>query len=334
MPTDRGGVLAGATWAATAVAVGTSGLLALVRLTDPTSRRLIELVTLVPLGLPLAVLGALMALGLVAVGRRRRGPMVALVVALALAAGHAAWVAPLYVGGRTSTDAASLVVLTQNWEYGDADSLAAAARDHDVDVLVLLEVSPEHLAQLLATGIGTRLPHSTGLEDAQGMGTVVLSRIPVAGAVPLYDGAESRVVELVDDRLGPVTVVAVHTRPPYTPELWRADHERTFAGLALLRDDISTDIILAGDFNATLAHAPMRHILGLGFDDAADQVNSGLSPTWPTGGHERRLGITVPAFAAIDHVLTSPGLAVSRAATLDIAGTDHKAVLATIFVRG
>jgi endonuclease/exonuclease/phosphatase (EEP) superfamily protein YafD len=74
----------------------------------------------------------------------------------------------------------------------------------------------------------------------------------------------------------------------------------------------------------------MRHIVDLGFSDAADQVGSGWSPTWPAGGHVSRLGVTVPAFAPIDHVLTSPALAVTAARTLEVAGADHRAVLASV----
>ncbi len=89
-------------------------------------------------------------------------------------------------------------------------------------------------------------------------------------------------------------------------------------------------MVLAGDFNATLAHAPVRRILDLGFADAAVQVNAGWSPTWPSGGYERRLGVTVPAFAAIDHVMTSPRLVVTQAETVAVPGADHEAVVATI----
>ena len=74
----------------------------------------------------------------------------------------------------------------------------------------------------------------------------------------------------------------------------------------------------------------MRRILGLGFTDAADQVGGGWSPTWPTGGHERRLGVAVPSFAPIDHVLTAPGLVVTSEKTFEVAGADHRAVLARV----
>lgn len=316
-------------WAGIAATVAAAGALALVRLGDPASRRVIELVTLTPLGLPLAAIGAVTALVLLGTSDRRRLPGIALVVALSLSGLHAWWLSPLYVGSASAAGQDTFVVMSLNFEVGDVRDLAGATRDHDVDLLVLLEVTPQHLDQLLATGIESWLPHAAAYAEGD-LGTVVLSRVPVTGSRPLYEGADSQVVDLVDDGLGPVTLVAIHTRPPYIPDGWRADHEQTFAALSRIRDDKDTAVVLAGDFNATLAHAPIRRILGLGFRDAAAQANEGWSPTWPTGGHERRFGVAVPAFAAIDHVLTSPSLVVTRASTIDVAGADHRAVLATV----
>lgn len=304
-------------------------MLTLVRLGDPSSRRLIELVTLAPLGLPLAAVGAATALVLLVVSRRRRPAGLALVVALVLVGMHAWWLAPLYVGSASAADRTPLVVMSLNFEVGDVRDLADATREHDVDVLVLLEVSAPRLDDLRATGIASRLPHTAGADDAQDMGTIVLSRFPVIVEAPLYEEAESRMVELDVEGVGPVRVVAVHTRPPYQPELWRADHDRTYAALSRARAGGEV-VVLAGDFNATLAHAPMRRIVDLGFTDAADQVEGGWSPTWPSGGHERRLGVVVPPFAPIDHVLTGPGLVVTDAETIEVAGADHRAVLATV----
>jgi endonuclease/exonuclease/phosphatase (EEP) superfamily protein YafD len=303
-------------------------LLALVRLGDPSARRLIELVTFSPLGLPAAVLALL---GAWAWQPTRRGKATVAIAAACLVAVHAWWLAPLYVGDRPVGRSALLVVLAQNFEYGDVAALADVVRSRGVDVLVLTDVGTERLDLLREAGIETRLPYSAGVEDhvVHG-GAVALSRFPVTRTTFLYDGAASRAVEIRAPGLGPVTVVALHTRPPYAPVAWRADHEKIRAALARIRADTDTAVVLAGDFNATLAHAPVRRILDLGFADAAAQVNSGWSPTWPAGGHERRLGVTVPPFAAIDHIMTSPRLVITDSATATVPDADHKAVVATI----
>lgn len=300
-------------------------LLAVVRVTDPSARLLIELATFSPLGLPFAALALLCA----ATSRRARAAGVLAAACLVLV--HAWWLAPLYVGDRPSGRSASLVVLAQNFEYGDVAALAGLVRSRGVDVLVLTDVGTEQLDRLLDAGIETRLPYSAGLENhvVHG-GAVVLSRVPVTRTSFLYDGAASRLVEIRAPGLGPVTIVALHTRPPYAPDAWRADHDQIYRALTRIRADEDSAVVLAGDFNATLAHAPVRRILDLGFADAAAQVNGGWSPTWPSGGHVRRFGVTVPAFAAIDHVMTSPRLVITDAETVPVPAADHEAVVATI----
>jgi endonuclease/exonuclease/phosphatase (EEP) superfamily protein YafD len=303
-------------------------LLATVRVADPGARRLIELATLTPLGLPLAATALLGALLL----RRPRGARaVAVVAATTLLAVHAWWLAPLYAGDRPAGGSASLVVLAQNFEYGDAEALVELVREEDVDVLVLTDANSTRIDPLLAAGIEESLPHTAGTGEG---GAVVLSRIPVTGTELLYDDSESRLVELEAPGLGAVTIAAVHTRPPYDPGSWRRDHEQVRTALAAVRADADRAVVVAGDLNATLAHAPLRRLVDLGLSDSAVQANAGWSPTWPSGSHQRRFGLTVPAFAAIDHVLTSPRLVATSSRTVALRGADHRAVLATISVAG
>jgi endonuclease/exonuclease/phosphatase (EEP) superfamily protein YafD len=303
-------------------------LLAAVRVADPEARRLIELASLSPLGLPLAgtaLLGALL------LHRPRGARVVAVVAATTLLAVHAWWLAPLYSGDRPAGGSASLVVLAQNFEYGDPEALVELVREEDVDVLVLTDASSARIDPLLAAGIEEWLPHSAGIGEG---GAVVLSRIPVTGTELLYDESESRLVELEAPGLGALTIAAVHTRPPYDPVAWRRDHEQVRTSLAAVRADADRAVVVAGDLNATLAHAPVRRLVDLGLSDSAVQANAGWSPTWPSGSHQRRFGLTVPAFAAIDHVLTSPRLVATSSRTVELPGADHRAVLVTISVAG
>ena len=54
--------------------------------------------------------------------------------------------------------------MSANLEYGGADatSLVAAAREHRVDVLVLIEITPAAVKRLRAAGLDTLLPESVG----------------------------------------------------------------------------------------------------------------------------------------------------------------------------
>lgn len=84
-----------------------------------------------------------------------------------------------------------------------------------------------------------------------------------------------------------------------------------------------TPYLLAGDFNASLYHASFRTILGSGFVDGAREAGEGLAFTWPADG-------PLPPLVTLDHMLLGTGLAATDFGYLDIPGTDHLAVLATV----
>lgn len=88
-----------------------------------------------------------------------------------------------------------------------------------------------------------------------------------------------------------------------------------------------TPTVLAGDFNASQDHAAFRAILDTGLRDAARLAGSGRTPTWPAR--------TAPAIGAqIDHVLVSEDFSASDAHFLDLADTDHRALLVDIALHG
>jgi endonuclease/exonuclease/phosphatase family metal-dependent hydrolase len=113
----------------------------------------------------------------------------------------------------------------------------------------------------------------------------------------------------------------VHPRAPLPPLLravgvWRQE-------LAVLPPPGELPRLLAGDFNATLDHAPLRRVLSLGYADAAREVGNALTPTWgPQVGR--------PAVITIDHVLVDRRCAVLASSVHAVPGTDHRAVFAEI----
>jgi endonuclease/exonuclease/phosphatase family metal-dependent hydrolase len=84
--------------------------------------------------------------------------------------------------------------------------------------------------------------------------------------------------------------------------------------------------VLAGDFNATLDHAPFRQLLRLGYADAALQAGNALAPTWGPLGR--------PAVITIDHVLVDRRCAVLASSVHAVPGTDHRAVYAEVQLPG
>ncbi len=304
-----------------------SAFLALLRMTAPTARRLVELTVAVPAGLPLAALATLLAVGLALTRGRRWWVVVA--ASLVLVCAHGWWQAPLFLGSPPEAAGdARLRLLTQNLEYGDPDAVLDVVEADQVDVLVLADTTAATLEPVLASRLVEILPHAVGVDPPGG--TVVLSRFPLRDDKRISDGGDSRVMTLDIPDLGPIDLVVLHpTQPQHQPK-WTDDHQRIRTFLEDrygIRPD--TPVIVAGDLNATLDHAPMRALAGLGYTDAAVQVNAGWLPTWPEDGSAQRLGVTLPPIAAIDHVLTSPALAVTGLSKVDV-GSDHLGLVAGI----
>jgi len=127
------------------------------------------------------------------------------------------------------------------------------------------------------------------------------------------------------DGTGPA-ILAVHTLAPLPPMLpqWQQDLASVAAACA------SGDVILAGDFNATLDHmSGLPHTEGgtLGrCADAADATGNAAVGTWPT--------MLPPLLGgAIDHIMASPEWRVTGMRVIqshDGLGSDHRPVLAQL----
>jgi endonuclease/exonuclease/phosphatase (EEP) superfamily protein YafD len=116
-----------------------------------------------------------------------------------------------------------------------------------------------------------------------------------------------------------LTVVAVHPSPP-APAGSQTGWRRDLLALRVLCRD---GHLLAGDFNATIDHSPMRALKDAGCTDAASRTGQGLRATWAGGP----FGIIRPS---IDHVLTSGPWRPTASGVLPLAGSDHRAVWARI----
>ena len=164
-------------WAGLAVAVPLVG----VRWVDSSAGPVAVLQSLVPLtGVLVAVLVVIAA-----VTRRwslaaATGALLAVCITISVPSLFRNTVAP----GRDD-----LVVMSANLEYGGADAqfLVIAAREHRVDVLVLIEVTPSSLARLRVAGLDTLLPGSAGQSTQGAGGTIIRSRVPMTLVQPGLD---------------------------------------------------------------------------------------------------------------------------------------------------
>ena len=207
----------------------------------------------------------------------------------------------------------------------DAAALLAEVRSRNVDVLALPELAPQGLEELDNAGLASVLPGRALDVDWAGTGSALFARFPLEQAerVPGSVFYQSRAVAMIPGVAAPLHLTAVHIdspRPGHTP-MWRAELQQQ----GVLWQGAPGHSILLGDFNATVDHRELRDLLARGLTDAAQTAGKGLVPTWPVNS-------PAPAFAALDHVLVSPGIEVTDFDVVTLPGTDHAAVVARLEV--
>ncbi|UFU06844.1 endonuclease/exonuclease/phosphatase family protein [Ruania halotolerans] len=182
----------------------------------------------------------------------------------------------------------------------------------------------EMLRALAVAGLNfTAFDGTSGQPTANARGTALLVRDTMGDYVPAPTSTPGSVRADPADGSGP-PLVAVHPiAPPVLPgaiermRWWREE----VADAAELCGQIPGGIV-AGDFNATMDHGPMRNLDGC--IDAATAAGSGGVGTWPAN-LPRLLG------TPIDHVLADgDAYSVVSSAVVDVSGTDHRAVVARL----
>ena len=258
-------------------------------------------------------------------GWRRRSPWppvvaAALAVAVVVPVGVMTTQAGSGGSGNTGDTGDTLRVMALNTYFNGADnaSIVAQTRRLDPDVLILSETAPDEVA---AVERGTGLVATAPVRDTGGAsGTAVLVRQDAAtsaGTVTAdrgLTGHQTPSVQLAGQMS--TEVVGVHTRPPAYSDLiggWSRD-------LGTLREEFAgseSPVVLAGDFNATVAHPEFRDLL-----DTAGLTDCGgglTAPTWPD-----RFPLV-----RIDHVLVRDATC-TDGGTVQVDGTDHRGVWADV----
>ena len=270
--------------------------------------------------------GVLVAVLVLSAAVTRRWPITAAAGVLLTAC--AVLAVPTVFGHTVAPGRDDLVVMSANLEYGGADahSLVIATREHRVDVLVLLEITPAAVERLRVAGLDTLLPESVGQASQDAGGTMVRSRVPMTLVEPGLDQlsphAFSEPVVSIHGTAGDVVLRAVHSQPP---GLWgAADWRSGLADLQAWRERQPPDqpFVLAGDFNSSLSHPGFRRLAET-MTDTHRAAGEGWVRTWPQG---RRL---IPPFIQLDHVLVH-GLGVVDAGMVHLPKTDHAAVWARL----
>jgi endonuclease/exonuclease/phosphatase (EEP) superfamily protein YafD len=272
---------------------------------------------------PHVALAALVGAAMLA-GHRECRPAAAVLGAAGLA-GLGAVMPRAVRARRVAPTADDLMILNLNVLRGGADTgaLATVIAREAPEFVVLPEAGPAFRDKLMALvdGLGYRSWVSVGpdVRESRGM-TLLAARRAGELRVESDDDMRCRHLRATGGILGGRSLFAVHVTAP-------RDRERTAAwrdDLAVLSRWCRAEVapIVAGDLNATLDHSAFRAGLH-GCRSAAAGTGRGLAATYPSS-LPRALGIQ------IDHILVPPGTTTSRFEVVDVAGSDHRAVLAQV----
>lgn len=286
------------------------------------------LVLVVAVGSPYVPWVALSGLTLATLCRRTFLSILAVAVVVATVAVQVSW---YYVGRPVDVGHhAEIRVLSANLRKGQADASSfVALAVESADVVTVSELTPDAIRRFSEAGIEKAFPHSL-LIPAPGAGGIGLwSRFPLGAVVP-NAGITAARLHVPGVRFDPL-VASVHVTSPVAAAdahsfgKWRRGITAAKVRLAAFAVTAGpAAVIAAGDFNSTPDMRQFRDLLTDGYRDAVDQTGAGFLPTFPSN-------TWYPPLVTIDHVLTRHA-AVSSIRTVDIHGSDHRALLATIQV--
>jgi endonuclease/exonuclease/phosphatase (EEP) superfamily protein YafD len=246
------------------------------------------------------------------------------IAAMLLVGCQVAWVYQRRRRSPTGTDPI-VTVFTVNASFRNPDIglIAEEIAASSADVVIVLELTTDHVATLSASGALDAHRWNLVLPQGRGAwGIGLWSKVPVRDlgqwdlqGVPQLRGQ----LQLAGNRS--LSIVAVHVPAP-----WPGSARRWVAGLAELGHVVGLEtrpVVVAGDLNATWDHRPFRDLMATGLRDAAVEAGRGWARTWPSA---RR---AVP-FLRLDHILIAGDVAVAAYRTGPAQGSDHRSVMAEL----
>ncbi|GJF12464.1 hypothetical protein NGTWS0302_01890 [Mycolicibacterium cyprinidarum] len=282
-------------------------------------------------GSPYTALAALAVLVMLALRRRIFLSILAMLVVTVSLAVQVSW---YYLGHPTDiSQHADIRILSSNLYKGQAEasSLVGFAREN-ADVITVAELTSEAAERFSREGINETFPYSH-LKPAPGAGGIGMwSKYPLT---VLTAPRHSRVtmpaarLRVPGVRLDPL-LASVHIMSPVAGDHNTVDDWRL--GMAGAKEQLNffartagpAAVIIGGDYNSTPDLRQFRDLLTNGYRDAVEQTGAGFAPTYPSNTWH-------PPIIVIDHVLTRNAAATSIR-TVDIPGSDHRALLATVTV--
>ena len=211
-------------------------------------------------------------------------------------------------------DTLRIVQLNMRFNNRDTDLIVRRLTETDADVFLLQEVS-RTTSRAIERLDGWPHRHVCMFRDFRGV--AVVSRVPFVETIPCAEDGGVAAVTL--DRPKPVTVVSLHAYWPWPSRQWQ-QLER----IRPLLNGLPEPLIVAGDFNATPWSAFVKAVAR----ETRTRPAAGLRFTF--NAMRLQSGDTRFGGLPIDHVLTSPNVAIRSLRLMPHAGSDHLGTVAEV----
>lgn len=224
------------------------------------------------------------------------------------------WIGPQFVADDRPARTPPFTVASLNTKVGMADVEQIRAIAQRVDILILVEITPtaaQKIRQATAKRLSSVVPRTITSDNE----SMILSRYRLTDARPLRSRMPQWSAAAAVPGIGQVNLIAAHPCNPFCGnKLWVTEHRQLLRRAEQLN---GRPELIAGDFNATAEHRPMRQWAGHGFTSATDIVGRGWMPTYPADVR------VLPPLIQIDHVLVNRRLTALSIDTFRVDGTDH-----------
>lgn len=205
----------------------------------------------------------------------------------------------------------------------DLSGLSDVLQETAPEIVVLLEVRPEHVEQIRPAI--QRYPYrivNTSFA-AYGTGIVFLSKFPILNhhLTKLSEHGNGIIEAALEINKKPIMFYGIHAQRPGLDNF--NERKSQFLMIARKINEQTLPVIAAGDLNSTPLTPMFQKLLKIsGLRDS--RAGFGWQPSWPTN---------FPLFwIPIDHILVSPEVHVHKRFTGSSIGSDHYPVLAELSI--
>jgi endonuclease/exonuclease/phosphatase (EEP) superfamily protein YafD len=194
-------------------------------------------------------------------------------------------------------------------------------------LLTMEEAITPDATQLQSAGALAGLPHRLELKRFDSKAFLIASKYPLSGGNVVYYDYQPLIVQTtVHLPSGTFSLWVVHTSAPIPGSYVQWKGSLAYVAKLVAARGIS-NLLVVGDFNATWNNRGFRSILTTGLIDGAAARGDAFAMTW-----SQKLG-PLPPLVRIDHVLTGTGVTVTKIATGDGPGSDHRDEMATVAIK-